>query len=133
MPLARLITALQPHLAESMTTHEFIDEDADLACPDLSDWEKQFFAEIGDKINENNGNESDKKKEEEKEETKEEITFAKALEIVDKLKIFCLRNGIADAHSQVSEIEDKIMNFSTQNLKQSSIISYFNKPVCSSR
>ena len=59
-----------------MMTHEFIDEDADLACPDLSDWEKQFFAEIGDKINENNGNESDKENEEEKEETEEEITFS---------------------------------------------------------
>ena len=116
-----------------MTAHESIEEDADLACQDLSDWEKQFFAEIGDKINENNGNESDKENEEENEETEEEITFAKALEIVDKLKIFRLRNGIADAHSQVSEIENKIMNFSTQNLKQSSIISYFNKPVCSSR
>ena len=47
MPLARLVTALQPHPAEQMMTHEFIDEHADLACQDLSDWEKQiFFAEI---------------------------------------------------------------------------------------
>ena len=38
MPLARLVTALQPHLAEPMMTHEFIDEDAD-----LSDWEKHFL------------------------------------------------------------------------------------------
>ena len=45
------------------------------------------------------------------------------------MKTYRLREGIADAHSQVSEIEDKIMNFSTQNLKKSSIISYFNKPV----
>ena len=96
-----------------MTTHEFIDGDADLACQDLSDWEKQLFAEIGDKTNGNNGNESDKENEEEKKETEEEITFTKALEIADKLKIYHLRNGIADAHSQVSEIEDKIMNFST--------------------
>ena len=44
MPLARLVTALQPHLAEPMMTHEFTDEDAALACQDLSDWEKQFFA-----------------------------------------------------------------------------------------
>ena len=134
--LASLVTALQPHLAEPMTTHEFIDEDVDLACQDLSDWEKQFFAEIGDKKNENNGNESQKmrkKKEETEEETEEEITLAKALEMVDKLKTYCSRKGIADAHSQVSEIEDKIMNFSTQNLKQSSIISYFNKPVSSSQ
>ena len=91
------------------------------------------FAEIRDKTNENNGNESDKENEEEKEETEEEITLAKALEMVDKLKTYCLRKGIADTHSQVSEIEDKIMNFSTPNLKQSSIISYFNKPVSSSQ
>ena len=134
MPLARLITALQPHLAEPMMTHEFIDEDADLACQDLSDWEKQFFLQkFGDKPNENDRNESDKDKVEEKEETKEEITLAKALEMVDKLKTYCLRKGIADAHSQVSEIKDKLMNFSTQNLKQSSIMSYFNKPVSSSQ
>ena len=129
--LARLVTALQPHLEEPMTTHEFIDEDADLGCQDLSDWEKQvFFVEIGDKTNENNRNESDKENEEEKEETEEEtgeeMALTKALEMVDKLKIYCLRKGIVDANSQVSEIEDKIMNFSTQNLKQSSIISYFN-------
>ena len=133
MPLARLVTALQPHLAEPMTTHEFIDEDADLACQDLSDWQKQFFAEIGDKTNENNGNESHKENEEEKGETEEEITLDKALEMVDKMKTYRLRKGIADSHSQVSEIKDKIMNFSTQNLKQSSIISYFNKPVSSSQ
>ena len=74
-----------------MTTHEFIDEDADLACQDLSDWEKQFFAETGNKTYENNGNESDKEHEEEKEKTEEEITLAKALEKVDKLKTYCLR------------------------------------------
>ena len=87
MPLARLVTALQPHLTEPMTTHEFIDEDVDLACQDLSDWEKQFFAEIEDKNNENNGNESKKmrKKKKKHEETEEEITLAKTLEMVDKL------------------------------------------------
>ena len=105
-------------------------EDADLAYQDLSDWEKQFFAEILDKTNENNGNESDKENEEEKE---KEQTLAKALEMFDKLKTSCLRKGIVDAHSQVSEIEDKIMNFSTQNLKQSSIILYFYKTVSSSQ
>ena len=47
-----------------MMTHEFIDEDADLACQDLSNWEKQSFAEIGDKTNENKRNESDKDNEE---------------------------------------------------------------------
>ena len=93
-----------------------------------------LFKETGDKTNENkNGNESDKENEEEKEETEEEITVAKALKMVDKLKTYCLRKGIADTHSQVSEIEEKIMNFSTPNLKQSSIISYFNKPVSSSQ
>ena len=114
-----------------MTTHEFIDEDADLACQDLADWEKHFFAESGDKTNENSGNESDKENEEEKEETQEEITWAKALEMVNKMKTFYLRKGTVDAHSQMSEVEDKIMNFSTPNLKQSSIISYVNKPVSS--
>ena len=111
-----------------MTTHEFIDKDAD-----LYDWEKQFFSpEIGDKTNENNGNKSDKENVKKKKK-QEEITLAKSLEMVDKLKTYCLRKGIADAHSQVSEIEDEIMNSSTPNLKQSSIISYFNKPVSSSQ
>ena len=73
-----------------------------------------FFFRNGDKTNENNGNESQKENEEEKEETEEEITLAKALEMVDKIKTYRLRKGIADAHSQVSEIDDKIMNFSTQ-------------------
>ena len=49
VPLARLVTALQPLLAEPIMTHEFIDEDADLACQDLSGWENHYFAEIGDK------------------------------------------------------------------------------------
>ena len=96
-----------------------------------------FFSEIGDKTNENNGNESDKENEEEKEqteeETKEKITLAEALEMVDKLKTYCIRNGIVDAHTQVSEIVDKIMYFSNPNLEQSSTISYFNKPVPSSQ
>ena len=77
----------------------------------------RFFLEIGDKTYENNGNESDKENEGEKEEAEEEITLAKALEMADKLKAYCFRKRIADTHSQVSEIEDKIMNFSTQNLK----------------
>ena len=38
VPLARLVTALQPHLTEPNTSHEFIDGDAD-----QSDWQKQFF------------------------------------------------------------------------------------------
>ena len=45
VPLARLVTALQSLLAEPtcMTTREFIEEDADLTCQDLSDWENNFF------------------------------------------------------------------------------------------
>ena len=70
MPLARLVTALQPHLAEPMMTHQFMDENADLACQDLSDWEKQFFAEIGDKPNENNGYESKKMRNKKKKQRK---------------------------------------------------------------
>ena len=58
--------------------------------------------------------------------------MAKALEMADKMKPYRLRKGIADPHSQVSEIEDKIMKFSTQNLKQTPII-YLNKPVSSSQ
>ena len=73
----------------------------------------------------NHTKKNEEEKEETEEETEEEIILAKALEMVDKMKTYCLRKGIADAHSQVSEIEDKIMNFSTQNLKRSSIISYF--------
>ena len=73
------------------------------------------------------------KKMRKKKKKQEETTLAKALEMVAKLKTYCLRKGIADAHSQVSEIEDKIMSFSTQKLMQSSIISYFNKPVSSSQ
>ena len=63
-------------------------------------------------------------KECEGEEQKEEITLSKALEMADKLKMYCLRKGIPDAHpkSQVSDIADKIMNFSTKNLQQSSIL-----------
>ena len=65
-----------------------------------------FLQKLGIKTNANNGNES------EKEETEEEITLAKALQMADKLKTYYFRKGIADAHSQVSEIEDNIMNFS---------------------
>ena len=35
-----------------------------------------------------------------KKKKQEEITLAKALEMVDKLKTYCLREGIADAHFQ---------------------------------
>ena len=48
--------------------------------------------------------EMNQRNEEEKEETEQEITLAKALEMVDKLKTYCLRKRIADTHSQVSEI-----------------------------
>ena len=43
----------------------------------------RFFAETGDKTNENNGNESDKENEEKHEGTEGEITLAKVLEMVD--------------------------------------------------
>ena len=49
VPLARLVTALQPLLAEPMTTHEFIDEDADLIVKIYLTGKIIFFAEIGDK------------------------------------------------------------------------------------
>ena len=72
MPLARLVTALQPHLAEPMMTHQFNDEDADLTCQDLYDWEKQFFAKIRDKPNENNINESKKMRKKKKKQRKKQ-------------------------------------------------------------
>ena len=53
-------------------------------------------------INETKENEEEKEKTEE--ETEEEITLAKTLKMVDKMKTYRLREGIADAHSQVSEI-----------------------------
>ena len=67
-----------------MTTHAFIDEDADLACQNLNCFNS--FLQIGDKTNQNNGTESDKKNEAEKEETEAEITLVKALEMVHKMK-----------------------------------------------
>ena len=49
-----------------MTTHQFIDEDADPAPIKiyLTGKSRFFVAEIGDKTNENHGNESDKENEE---------------------------------------------------------------------
>ena len=68
MTLARLVTALQPHLAEPIMTHEFIDEDADLA---RSDWEKQgFLQNLGIKPIKIVGMNQTKKVHEEKEEQK---------------------------------------------------------------
>ena len=59
---------------------------------------------------------------------KEEITLSKALEMADKLKMYCRRKGILTPmpKSQVSEIADKVMNFTTKKLKRSSVVSYFN-------
>ena len=39
----------------------------------------------------------------------------KLLEMTDKLKMYCLRKGIPEVHSQISAIVDKIMNFTTKN------------------
>ena len=49
------------------------------------------------------------------------------MEIADKLKMYCLWKRIPD--TQVLEIVDKTINGIAKNLKQSSIVSYFNKPV----
>ena len=40
------------------------------------------------------------------EEEKEEITLSKALEMADKLKMYCLRKGIPDGHPQVPIIRN---------------------------
>ena len=67
---------------------------------------------------------------EENEGKEEEITLREALlEMADKLRMYCLRKGIPDVHSQISEIADQMMNFTTKNLKQSPIVSCFSKPV----
>ena len=67
-----------------------------------------------------------REKKNEEEEENEEITSSKALEMADKLKMYCLRKAIPDVHCQVSEIEDKTMNFTMKNPKQPSV-SYFYK------
>ena len=60
-----------------------------------------------------------------------DVTLKKAMNMREKLDIYCLRKGMIDFHSQFSQllaIEDDIMNFNTKTLmiRQSS---YFNKPV----
>ena len=105
-----------------MTIDGFLAEDAELTCQDLSEWENQLFAGVGDEevgVEPDNKEDSDK---ENKGKEEEEITLSKAFrEMADKLKKCCI--SIPDVHSQVSEIEDKI-NFTTPKLKQSSIVGY---------
>ena len=75
-----------------------------------------------------------KKIKENKKTTWEKDNLSKALEIADKLKMYRPRNGIPGIHSQVSDIADKLMKFTTKNLKQSAVISIFkfNKRACPS-
>ena len=75
-----------------------------------------FFTEVGDNKTNEPDNEEESTKEFEGEEAKEEITLNKALEMANKLKMHCLRKGIPDVHSQsqVSDIADKIMIFTTK-------------------
>ena len=86
-----------------------------------------MFAEVGD--DKTNEEELEKQYEEET----EEITLGKTLEMADNLKMYCLRKGIPDVPTRASEIVDKIMNFTTTNLKQFSLVSQFNKPVSPSQ
>ena len=65
-----------------------------------------FFAEVGD----NKTNESDHEEECEGEEEKEEITLSKALEMADKLKLYCPSKGIPDDHPQVTSIRSSGQN-----------------------
>ena len=90
---------------------------------------------VGDNKTNEPDNEEESVKEYEGEEEKEEIPLNKALEMADKLKMYCLRKGILIpmSKSQVSEVADKVMHFTTKKVKQSSIVSYFNKPVCPSQ
>ena len=63
-----------------------------------------FVAEVGDNKTNEPDNEEKSVKECEREEEKEEITLSKALEMADKLKLYCLRKGFPDAHLQVPSI-----------------------------
>ena len=77
-------------------------------------------------------NEKESAKECEREEAKKEITLSKKkMEMADKIKMYCLRKGIPDSHPKVPSIRHSRLNnnFTTKNLQQSSILSYFNKPV----
>ena len=58
---------------------------------------------------------------------KKEITLSKALEMADKIKMFCLRNGIPHSHPKVPRIRHSRLNnkFYHQKPPQSSIVSYF--------
>ena len=81
-----------------------------------------FFAEVCyPKINE-----PDNEEECEGEEEKEEVTLSKALEMADKLKMYCPRQGIPDAHPQVPSIRNSRQNNEFYHQKHPAV-SYFNK------
>ena len=66
-----------------------------------------FFPQVGD----NKTNEPDNKEESAKEceeGENEEITWSKALEMADKLKVYCPRKGIPEVHPEVPSIWNKV-------------------------
>ena len=85
------------------------------------------MTEVGDNNTIEPVNEKESAKECGREEAKKEITLSKALEMADKIKMFCLRNGIPDSHPKVPRIRHSRLNnkFYHQKPPQSSIVSYF--------
>ena len=56
------------------------------------------LTEVGDNKTIEPDIEKESVKECEREEAKKEITLSKALEMADKIKMYCLRKGIPDSH-----------------------------------
>ena len=68
-----------------------------------------MFTEVGD----NNTIEADNEKESAKEcerEAKKEISLSRALEMADKIKMYCLRKGIPDSHPKVPNMRHSRLN-----------------------
>ena len=61
------------------------------------------MTEVGDNNTIEPVNEKESARECEREEAKKEITLSKALEIADKLKMYCLRKGFSNAHPQIQK------------------------------
>ena len=69
-----------------------------------------MFTEVGDNNTIEPDNEKESAKECEREEAKKEITLSKALEMADKIKMYCLRKGIPDSHPKVPSIRHSRLN-----------------------
>ena len=65
-----------------------------------------FLTEVGDNKIIEPDNEKNQQNNVKEKKTKKEITLNKALEMADKIKMYCLRKGILDSHSKVPSISD---------------------------